>query len=492
MLFEHFKKLSVFFCILFIFSSILSSQSISQYMEQMQDQIYSYDLDQYMQSDGEACSIMDPDCYKDVKPEHFTTTDGKTGWVIILPEGLPLATPAYDDGLIFLGGGFGSYSFYAIDAKTGEIAWAVNTGDDGPTAAVVKNGIVVFNTESCIIYALRARNGRDIWHHWLGDPLMSQPAISGRRVYMAYPGDRTHILICLDLFTGETYWKKPIKSDIISAPVIDGEEVYLATFDGMIYCYSAESGEELWKENYNATSAPWLFEGDVFTSLRQNEKVFDEEGVMFEQRYEGIARLNRETGLQENERLFNYQQAHYLHADRESRWALEQQAYDADVGFSTAPVTAKLVAAEENVGVWSVSGAWSYQGSRPVIYDGDCFNSQGNTLQRLDPDDGTILWKWEYTDSSDYGRALTPPSIVDGHIFVGSNNGDIICLNANDGDIIWEYNCGEPILFQPVIMDGLVLWATATGKVFCIDTGDKDLTGWAMWGGNASHNGWVE
>jgi outer membrane protein assembly factor BamB len=31
-----------------------------------------------------------------------------------------LATPAVFDGKVFLGGGFGSYEFYALDAKTGK------------------------------------------------------------------------------------------------------------------------------------------------------------------------------------------------------------------------------------------------------------------------------------------------------------------------------------------------------------------------------------
>ena len=35
----------------------------------------------------------------------------------------------------FLGGGFGSYEFYAFDLKTGQQAWQIQTGDDGPTAA---------------------------------------------------------------------------------------------------------------------------------------------------------------------------------------------------------------------------------------------------------------------------------------------------------------------------------------------------------------------
>ena len=290
---------------------------------------------------GQECTPLDKNYLNNIKPKTFTTDDGKKGWYVKIPEGLPLATPAYGDGMIFIGGGFGSYSFYALNAGSGEIAWGVHTGDDGPTAAVIEDGIVVFNTESCIIYALRAEDGKDLWHHWLGDPLMSQPAIYDGKVYMAYPGGGSHILICLDLYDGETYWKTPIVSDIISAPVVDNDEVYLASFDGMVYCYSADTGKELWRENYNATSAPWIFEGELFTSLRENEQIIDEQGNKVEQRYEGVGILDGKSGRRVNEKLHNRQEANYLKAERSSKWAKEQMAHDSSVGFGSAPSTAK-------------------------------------------------------------------------------------------------------------------------------------------------------
>src|ERR1700682_1800217 len=85
---------------------------------------------------------------------------GKTGWKITLPGNRPLATPAVVDGRLFLGGGFGSYEFYALDPVTGEVAWQYQTENDGPTAAVVADGCVVFNTESCELEVLSVAGQR--------------------------------------------------------------------------------------------------------------------------------------------------------------------------------------------------------------------------------------------------------------------------------------------------------------------------------------------
>src|SRR5215213_4815580 len=134
-----------------------------------------------------------PPGMKDLQPAAFKTTDGKEGWVVRVPGGRPLATPAYSNGTLFVGGGYGSHEFYAFDAKTGRMVWKVNAGDDGPTAAVVEDGLVAFNTESCTLVVVDEKTGKLVWQEWLGDPLMSQPAVSKGKLFMAYPaGGRGH------------------------------------------------------------------------------------------------------------------------------------------------------------------------------------------------------------------------------------------------------------------------------------------------------------
>ncbi len=74
-----------------------------------------------------------------------------------IPGGAPIATPAFWNGMIFEGGGYGSHEFYAFNAQTGALVWQYKTGDDGPTAAVVEDGLCAFNTESCTVYVLDAK-----------------------------------------------------------------------------------------------------------------------------------------------------------------------------------------------------------------------------------------------------------------------------------------------------------------------------------------------
>ena len=68
-----------------------------------------------------AMNVNLPGPVRDLEPASFRTPDGKAGWVLRLPGNRPIATPAYGDGMLFVGGGYGSHDFCAVDADTGKI-----------------------------------------------------------------------------------------------------------------------------------------------------------------------------------------------------------------------------------------------------------------------------------------------------------------------------------------------------------------------------------
>jgi len=425
---------------------------------------------------------------KELQPETITFDSGRSAWKLQIPGNRPLATVAYGEGLIFVGGGYGSYEFYAFEAKTGKPAWTYKTGDDGPTAAVVKNGYVVFNTESCIIYVLKAKTGEKVWEKWLGDPLMSQPAIDDEHVYMAYPGnDGHHHLASMTLKDGKEIWDVKIAGDLISAPIIDNGSVYITCFDGTIYRYNTKNGRLMWSQKKNATCAPAIYDGRIFVSLREEVKV---NGDSVKQ-YEGIVTLRDEDGKQEQNELWAKREASYLVYGRTTANTALQAELDASVGFGTAPGSAKIDQAKTNVGQGSVVGCWAFQGSRPVVRDGFSFNAMGNEIQALDTKTGKEKWSNTYDNMNKEGvggRIFSPPSYANNKLFVGSGSGDVFCLSEKDGTVLWKERVNGPISFQPAVAEGMVFVSCDNGMLYGINTGDRDDDGWYMWGGNAEHN----
>jgi len=422
-----------------------------------------------------------------INPDKIKLESGRAGWKVKIPGNRPLATIAYANGKIYVGGGYGSYEFYCLDAKTGKVDWMFKTGDDGPTAAVVKKGYVVFNTESCIIYVLKAKTGEKVWEKWLGDPLMSQPACDDENVYMAYPGkDGNHHLACMRLADGKEVWDVKINGDLISAPIIDKRSVYLTCFDGTVYRYNVPDGKLLWSQQKFATCAPAVYNDRVFLSLRQEVKVTGDTT----KQYEGLATLNNLSGVQEQKDLWARREAPYLVYGRATANTKVQAELDASVGFSSAPGSAKIGQAQSNVGQASVAGCWAYQGSRPVIGDNLSFNAMGEEIQALDISTGKKVWSNTYklNEEGIGGRFFSPPSLVNGKLLRGSGSGDVYCLKAGSGKLLWQVKVDGPVSFQPAVAQGMVYISCDNGFLYGIETGDARDDGWFMWGGNAEHN----
>jgi len=439
---------------------------------------------------------------QELVPAAFSTPDGKSGWVLRIPGRRPIATPAYADGMLFVGGGYGSYEFYAIDSETGRIVWKIRTGDDGPTAAVVAEGLVAFNTESCTLVVVDEKTGRVIWQEWLGDPLMSQPAIDNGVLFMAHPAATgrpakevqfhprraspggSHRLLAADLHTGRHIWEQQIAGDVISAPVISDGTVYFTTFDGVSYALDAADGSVVWVKQNAATSAPVILNGQLYETRKSRAG---------KNTYEGIARVDAKQGTARDKELIARSQASYLDKDQGGGVALssaEVVAMDFSVGFSAAPSSAKLAQASENIGVNSVAGAWAYQGSRATVSKGQILNAQGNYINSVRASDGRQTWQAEVVGApkTQNAQLFSPPAVGRNYLYLAGAGGQLVSVRQSDGGVGFSYALGAPMVFQPALARGNVYVGTSDGRVICLKTGDRDAEGWYAWGGNAQHN----
>jgi outer membrane protein assembly factor BamB len=440
---------------------------------------------------GKLPQVPDPIPFKDA-------ASGIGGWQARIPGGRPLATPAVVDGRVFLGGGFGSYEFYGLDADTGRVAWQYQTEDDGPTAAVVADGRVVFNTESCELEVLTT-DGQRVWKHWLGDPLLSMPAVGGGRVFLAYPdsqGDHLHYIACFDLADGRQIWRQPLTGEVITCPVLADGHIYLANLDGTLACFEQEDGRPLWQEARNATSAPAVWRRQCYFSQRDEVR---EKASAASQQMERLARKMAAAGTPSESIPGTMGHADYLdHEKRRHRSPHYKMHghFDGFVGFGMHKGDAKIGQAMSNLGTGHVYGVWSFQGSKPFIAHGRLFSGMGDTVHCADPETKEVFWKSKLrfgdTQAELLDSILTPPALVNGKLFLGTLDGRVVCLSAASGETLWSVQVGEPVLLQPAVACGRVYAPTASGSLFCIETDDPADDGWLMWGATPAHNGLAE
>jgi Ca-activated chloride channel family protein len=370
----------------------------------------------------------------------FTFDGARRGWVLQL-SGELLSTPAYADGRVFVGAGFTSSSVYALDAFTGEQRWEGSTPDGGPTAAIVDGNEVMFNTESCTLFAFDKHSGRLLWSKWLGDPLMSQPAAAGGRVFSAYPANGGFEFAALSTRNGNVLWHVPVGADVITTSVIDGSTVYATTMDGVVHRFDARTGRSLWVRSLGATTAPAIDHDRVYVAQRVS-------------------------GGRERPLVLAARDGHVLERGD--------------------PVSAPYAAQRADVG--GTVSSWSYEGSRPTFADGRLYYAMGQDLVSRDAASGRTLWHRRYDHAGSH-RGMTSPSVVGSTLVVGTRSGDVYGLDIDTGAAQWAYNVGEPIAFQPTVANGWVYVTTAQGKVLGLEVADRSLDGWHMWGGNARHNG---
>ncbi|EGT3623313.1 outer membrane protein assembly factor BamB [Morganella morganii] len=115
-----------------------------------------------------------------------------------------------------------------------------------------------------------------------------------------------------------------------------------------------------------------------------------------------------------------------------------------------------------------LSPAW--EGSS--IYAAD----RNGLVKALDADSGIEIWSVNLAEKTGFLSANIPAMLSGGltvsgeHLYVGTERGTLIALNANDGEIAWTANAGGEVLSRPEVSEGLVLVHTGNGLLQAFDT----------------------
>jgi hypothetical protein len=181
---------------------------------------------------------------------------GKTGaplWSTIPLGGISYVTPTVDSLFNYIYLGVSNKNFFAIDYKTGKIAW--NLIGDAPinsSAVITGNRKLVFTSELGTLY------GYDIitkkvqtepkWKSSIGEIITRSPAIDNK--YHLYFGTDTGNVIKVALNDDGTVtklWSSKIGTGIKTSPVIDAEgAIYVGNDNGELVKLDSATGNIIW------------------------------------------------------------------------------------------------------------------------------------------------------------------------------------------------------------------------------------------------------
>lgn len=103
----------------------------------------------------------------------------------------------------------------------------------------------------------------------------------------------------------------------------------------------------------------------------------------------------------------------------------------------------------------------------PVYADGVVyFGDSGGFVRAVDVESQSVIPGWLFQAKD---AIWASPLVADGRVYVAAMDHHLYCLDAESGDVIWEYEVGAAMAAQPTLEDGILYAGAFDGKVHAID-----------------------
>lgn len=126
-----------------------------------------------------------------------------------------------------------------------------------------------------------------------------------------------------------------------------------------------------------------------------------------------------------------------------------------------------------------------YSRLRPAVGYGLVFaaNRQGK-VAAFEPESGKVVWQQNFATSSNDGylsgisnlwsdgisaKIAGGLTVAYESVYLGTENGDVMALNAKSGEVVWRTTIRGEILAAPAVDEGVVLINTGAGVMFALD-----------------------
>lgn len=347
-----------------------------------------------------------------------------------------------------------------------------------------------------------------------GTGIENTAVVNGNTVYV-FAGSK---LAALSRATGDTLWEQDTGAHgagQTSTPAYGNGRIYLATFDGCVMAYDAQSGAQLWSNKVSdrgfqcpiTYSDGRIYVGDGGTGGDANSYYcLDENGalrwtytsatagylwsgcsvigdyVAFGNHEGVVTSVYRETGTVSDQVYLN-DTARLSFARATPGWVRASVAYqDGYVYTSSENGVAEgylwKIGFDRQSGRFLNAGysvATGFSTSTPVVYGGRVYVGQGEhgfpgSLICIDDAGGDILWSYPVEG----GVKSSPVLMVTGgtaylYFTTAISDGWLYCLNG-DGKLVWKYDLPDTsyLMQGPAAADGCLYLGNSSGYLYCL------------------------
>jgi len=127
---------------------------------------------------------------------------------------------------------------------------------------------------------------------------------------------------------------------------------------------------------------------------------------------------------------------------------------------STAPTT--------NNTLWTYTTGSGVGSSPAVVGDMVYIGSGDGNVYCLNAGTGALVWNYTTVRGTVGNAVFSSPAVVGGLVYVGSQC-YVYCLNAASGALVWYYTTGGSVLSSPAVVGGLVYVGSYDDNVYCLN-----------------------
>lgn len=367
----------------------------------------------------------------------------KSGYALTLATAGLSEAPAVVGSTAYVG--TNNNQLYAVNLKTGDIAWAVGVPNEVESTPLVDRGLVVVGLGNNVfsrfrqstgwirgtgvsgLMAFNATTGIDQWFAATSGEAMASPVIQGHTVYDVTGSSR---LVAFSLTSGKRLWSLKMGGfDSLSSPIIVGDHLYVAT-NSYFSSYPAKRST-VWSINLDTHQVSWQRNLPVASGL-SDCSLADDAGRLF---VAGVPRVsNRGKGHTVSQRVF----------------ALNQ-------------LTGRVVWSR-SLGRGHVSALNETEEGIPLAINGVVYEGSpaSNRVEAFNAATGRHLWTRRLS------AGITANPVLVGHtLIVATMGGRLIQLSATTGRVMQQdpYSFGLIGSASPLIVSHILIQSTLLGQL---------------------------
>lgn len=338
---------------------------------------------------------------------------------------------------------------YSVNSKyldKREVLWEYQDDSDiGSGASFYKNTAILSNTQG-EVYALDLKTGKRVWTFQSEGKVYSTPQVSGNYVVF---GSTDHHIYGISAKDGALKWKFEADRAVLGTAFIEKGIAYIGASDGKFRAFNVKSGSLLWE-----------FEG--LKGYVSSRPLIEKDLIYFGTWGNEFYALNKKTGQKvwewsngSSNRMFSPAACYPVYAKGKVFIVAPDRfmtALNAKTGEVIWRESKEGIRVRESMGL-SQDKKWVYV----KTMDG---NLLGISTEK---DTMDITWK----SSLQLPYEISPSSIASNkkYIFVPSHSGLLSVVDAETGDVNWQYKVSNGMVNPISVHKNKILVSTMDGKV---------------------------